>query len=169
MGLRYNYGAMPRSTRRQALVGLAAGAVAARAADHNPNTLTGPRYEALLGAVDTIIPETDTPGAAQAGVAKMIDEDAAGGSWRWDLDEALDRLMADGFSDSNDIGRQAILADYMNATDERRAHFKLLKDLTVDYYYSTEIGLAEELGYKGNTYLAEFPGCTHPEHLGEKG
>ncbi len=55
----------------------------------------------------------------------------------------------------------------MNASGERQAHFKLLKDMTVDYYYSTEAGLVTELGYKGNTYLSDFPGCTHPEHMKE--
>ena len=39
------------------------------------------------------------------------------------------------------------------------------KDLTIDHYYATEVGLVKELGYQGNTYLAEFPGC---EHQGEE-
>jgi hypothetical protein len=36
--------------------------------------------------------------------------------------------------------------------------------MTVEAYYSTEIGLAQELGYQGNSYLREFPGCQHEEH-----
>ena len=42
--------------------------------------------------------------------------------------------------------------------------FRLLKDLTIDGYYSSRAGLVEELGWHGNTFLSEFKGCTHPEH-----
>jgi hypothetical protein len=42
----------------------------------------------------------------------------------------------------------------------------LIKDLTIDGYYSSLEGLVGELGWKGNTYLPEFKGCTHPEHQG---
>jgi len=37
--------------------------------------------------------------------------------------------------------------------------FKALKRLTVDAYYSSKIGILEELEYKGNTVLDEFVGC----------
>jgi hypothetical protein len=36
--------------------------------------------------------------------------------------------------------------------------------MTIDGYYTSEIGIKQELKYKGNTYLKEFKGCTHPEH-----
>ena len=42
--------------------------------------------------------------------------------------------------------------------------FAIVKDMTIDAYYKTEIGLKTELGWHGNTYLASFPGCDHPEH-----
>jgi len=42
--------------------------------------------------------------------------------------------------------------------------FALVKDMTIDAYYKTEAGLKTELGWHGNTYLASFPGCDHPEH-----
>ena len=41
--------------------------------------------------------------------------------------------------------------------------FRLLKNLTADGYYTSRIGLIEELGYKGNTFLAAFPACSIPE------
>jgi len=34
----------------------------------------------------------------------------------------------------------------------------------VDAYYTSEIGLVKELRYQGNTYLQDFPGCTHEKH-----
>jgi hypothetical protein len=42
--------------------------------------------------------------------------------------------------------------------------FRLVKNLTADGYYTSRVGLLEELGYSGNTALAKFPTCTVPEH-----
>jgi hypothetical protein len=42
--------------------------------------------------------------------------------------------------------------------------FRTIKYATVDGYYTSEIGIHKELHYKGNAYLKEFTGCTHPEH-----
>jgi Gluconate 2-dehydrogenase subunit 3 len=42
--------------------------------------------------------------------------------------------------------------------------FKAIKNMTIDGYYTSRIGIHDELQYKGNTYLKEFKGCTHPEH-----
>ena len=42
--------------------------------------------------------------------------------------------------------------------------FVALKQMTVDGYYTSEIGIHQDLGYVGNTYLSAFPGCNHPEH-----
>jgi hypothetical protein len=36
--------------------------------------------------------------------------------------------------------------------------------MTIDGYYTSKIGIHQELEYQGNTALAEFEGCTHPEH-----
>lgn len=58
---------------------------------------------------------------------------------------------------------------HMAANEERpitelELFFKRLKSLTIDGYYTSSIGIHEELGYRGNTPQAEFKGCTHPEH-----
>lgn len=43
--------------------------------------------------------------------------------------------------------------------------FSLIKELTIFGYYTSKIGLDEELRYQGDTYNTSFPGaCTHPEH-----
>ena len=42
--------------------------------------------------------------------------------------------------------------------------FRLMKNLTADGYYTSRIGLVDELGYTGNTALANFPSCTVREH-----
>ena len=42
--------------------------------------------------------------------------------------------------------------------------FRLIKNLTADGYYTSRVGLLDELGYAGNTALARFPTCSVPEH-----
>jgi Gluconate 2-dehydrogenase subunit 3 len=42
--------------------------------------------------------------------------------------------------------------------------FGKIHGLTIRAYYASPQGWIEELGYKGNTYVSEFKGCTHPEH-----
>jgi hypothetical protein len=42
--------------------------------------------------------------------------------------------------------------------------FTAMKNLTADGYYTSKAGLIDELGYNGNTVLAEFPACEIPEH-----
>jgi hypothetical protein len=47
--------------------------------------------------------------------------------------------------------------------------FAATKNATIRGYYSSEIGIHKELEYKGNQFLPEFVGCTHPEHGYETG
>jgi hypothetical protein len=42
--------------------------------------------------------------------------------------------------------------------------FRLIKNLTADGYYTSRVGLLEELGYRGNTFLPGFAQCSVPEH-----
>lgn len=42
--------------------------------------------------------------------------------------------------------------------------FLALKQMTVNGYYTSEIGIHQDLEYVGNTYLDAFAGCDHPEH-----
>ena len=39
-----------------------------------------------------------------------------------------------------------------------------LKRMTVDGYYTSTLGIMQELGYIGNQHLKSAPGCDHPEH-----
>ena len=42
--------------------------------------------------------------------------------------------------------------------------FRLIKNLTADGYYTSRVGLLEELGYIGNTFRPAYPDCSVPEH-----
>jgi hypothetical protein len=41
--------------------------------------------------------------------------------------------------------------------------FVMLKKMTIDGYYTSEIGIHQDLEYEGNTYVAVFPGCPRLE------
>lgn len=116
--------------------------------------------KALGEWVELILPRTDTPGARDARVHYLIDglcqrTPATGKAWRETL-SWLGKQKGD---------RGQVLARISTETKTRgAAHFKRLKDTTIEQYYATREGLSTELGWNANTYVAEFKGCTHPEH-----
>jgi hypothetical protein len=44
-----------------------------------------------------------------------------------------------------------------------RSFFVLVRSLTCDGFYSSKLGF-QEVGYRGNTFLMKWRGCTDPEH-----
>ena len=162
---------MLKTTRREALVTVVAG-LSARTLHsqegYEPQTFSPEEYESLGTLVDMILPTSDTPGARGVGVHAMLDEDLAkNGSTLGVLRDGLAALRKQGFFEMTPDQRVETLARYSESSGEEKKFFETLKGLTIDAYYSTEIGLVQELGYQGNTYLAEFPGCTHEHDLGE--
>jgi hypothetical protein len=163
-------------TRRDALVTITAGAATAggiiagigalaQAPAYRPAVFSSGDFKLLTALVELIIPTTDTPGAAAAGADRYIDEEAvANPEARNALQAGFSLLREAGFESMDEAGRTKLLTDWSAAGGAKGAFFKTLKDMTIDGYYSSEIGLLRELGYKGNTFLAEFPGCQHPEH-----
>ena len=111
--------------------------------------------------VELILPRTDTPGARDANVHYLIDglchrTPTAGQAWR----ETLTWLG------KQKGGREHVMQSISAETGTPGAtHFKRLKDGTIEQYYTTREGLQTELGWNANTYVAEFKGCTHKEHL----
>jgi hypothetical protein len=110
--------------------------------------------------VDRIIPRSDSPGASDAGVPLIVDDAAAKNpdyKKRW--------LAALAFFDKKKFRRMTADDQVAFLTKSQDTeHFRLVKDSTIDAYYSTREGLVTELKWHGNTYLTEFTGCTHPEH-----
>lgn len=61
--------------------------------------------------------------------------------------------------------QDALLRDASTAVatiSTMRGHFENLKEWIVGAYYSSEIGM-RELGWTGNVFHQELPGCTHPD------
>ena len=59
---------------------------------------------------------------------------------------------------------KAISINEYKARSVEERFFVAIKSLTVDGYYTSQVGIHQELRYKGNAYLKDFVGCTHPEH-----
>ncbi len=144
-------------TRRDVLVTIAA--FAAPAAEAQASFLTAAELASLTVLVDTIIPRTDTPGAADAGVPAYIERRLA-------ADPPLAERFRAGIKELGAAFPALSAAQRTEFLQSRQddPFFRLVKGLTVDGYYTSREGLAGELGWHGNTYLTEFKGCTHPEH-----
>ncbi len=133
---------------------------------YKPVTFSAEEFDLLGIVVDMILPASDTPGAREVGVHAMIDEDLAKRSDPLGtLRKGLAALRMEGFGEMADPQRIAVLTGFESGSGENKEFFETVKGLTIDAYYSTEVGLVQELGYQGNTYLDEFPGCTHDHEL----
>jgi len=127
---------------------------------------------------DLIIPaDEQSPGAKDAAVPAFIDLMVSEASvetknlWRNGLaavDEVCKKAFGNTFSSLTSEQQVAVLKlisrnEYRPGKIEER-FFVAIKGLTVDGYYTSEPGIHQELRYKGNAYLKDFAGCTHPEH-----
>ncbi len=139
-------------------------------------------YRTIEILTEIIIPTDDKPGAKEAGAARFIDflvfsaaEFRPSMQKEWTAGLAtLDRLSRGKFSrpflELSEDERVGLLTEMsLPERDPKRSHdgyefYRLIKETTVEAFYSSRVGLIDVLGYQGLTYLAEFPGCTHPEH-----
>ncbi len=114
--------------------------------------------------MELIIPaDSHSPGAHAAKVSLFADlmvatgEESEKPKWREGL-----RMMRE------EAGRTSLAQALAKAaeneehpTAELEKFFALLKQMTINGYYTSEIGIHQDLEYQGNTYLSEFPGCVH--------
>jgi hypothetical protein len=142
------------STRRDVLRSIAAVTALPLAAQHEhqeaPASYTlkvfsPDEMKTVSRLVDLIIPRTDTPGASDVHVPEFIDR-------KLSMDAELKERFLTG------------LRGFGGTLSDQDPFSKLLKEMTIDGYYTSKEGLTQELGWHGNTFLTEFPGCTHPEH-----
>lgn len=138
---------------------------------YTPKLITGEKRDWLTAVCDRIIPRTDTPGAADVGVADQIDWLATRKDGMVDaIFAALARVNTAAGKPITQLtpSQQDEVLTQMSTslqTEDGRA-FSLLKNLTIDAYYSSKPGLNVELGWNANTYLKDFEGCTHDHTQG---
>ena len=127
-----------------------------------PQVFLGEDMTVLTRLADIIIPRSDTPGAADAGVQFFIDSNAKRNQGlEKRLRAGLEWLKKNSFLKLTEKEQIALVT---RASTEQKQFFKTMKDLTIDGYYSSREGLTKELEWNANTFLSEFKGCTHPEH-----
>ncbi|MFY9553104.1 MAG: gluconate 2-dehydrogenase subunit 3 family protein [Blastocatellia bacterium] len=132
----------------------------------------------VLEMSERIIPADDhSPGAKAAGVSAYIDlvinesAEVTKQTWREGL-AAINKISRDRFGKvfaESTVDQQIDLLKEISKNERapqtlEEKFFRTFKYATVDGYYTSEIGIHKELRYKGNAYLKEFTGCTHPEH-----
>ena len=147
-------------------------------AAYRPRFFTAGEYEALDRLCEIIIPADDqSPGAHQAQVRFYIDtvllhsDPQSQQRWRAGLKAVEDAARAGfgkAFVECGERQQEAIvarMAQHEGAPEsELERFFGPLKRMTVEGYGLSEVGARQGFGYKGDTSLTEFPGCTHPEH-----
>jgi hypothetical protein len=152
---------------------------AAKGAPWVPKVLSPAQNQAVIALSEAIIPQTGTAGAAQAGVNQIIDAVIA------DASPADRQKFFDGLAWIDTRSRRDAGAPFAGATPEQQTalltaisttgtpapedapgaeFFTAIKSLTITGYYTSEVGMREEMGDTGQLFFIEYPGCTHEEH-----
>ena len=140
-----------------------------------PKFFSAHAYKTLQALCQTIIPSDEqAKGAIEAGAPEFIDlitsenkdyQVALGGGMMWLDNTCIDRY-GKVFLECTPAQQKEILdliAYRKNSKQDPSLgqgieFFGFLRKLTADGFFTSEIGI-EYLGYIGNTFLKEFPGC----------
>ncbi len=104
---------------------------------------------ALLGdVVETIIPTTDSPGAKAAGVHELINEMAEHFTTeeQGQLTALMGSIASSGFADKSVEDKESFLLSLDDVEGDVKP-YTLLKGLTCQGYFTSEIGAKEALAY----------------------
>jgi len=129
-----------------------------------PLFFTAAEFALLDKLTELIIPADDhSPGAHEAGVAAYIDRTVAEAYvpdektfWRKGLAE-IQRLSKES-GDQPVAVLTKLAASEKDPKTEAEKFFTQLKETTAFAYYSSSIGIHQEMGYLGNVILPEFKG-----------
>jgi hypothetical protein len=154
------------------------GTTPALSRDYTPKIFDEEQLQVIECLSEIILPaDAHSPGAKAAYVWKYIDliVSQAGESAKqiW-----IDGLAALDHMATSDYGRplgkctgneQTSLLEKISRREKdprtlEERFFVVLKRATVDGYYTSEIGIHQDLEYRGNTMVLNFESCMHPEH-----
>jgi hypothetical protein len=137
--------------------------------------------ETVVALSELIIPTTDTPGARAVLVNRFVDNVLL------DADEDDARSFRRGLAWIDRRSGELFGVDFVKATPEQQTalltivsspsnrtlsdqdgveFLQAIKALTILGYYTSEVGMREELHEDGQLFFASLEGCTHPEHGG---
>jgi Gluconate 2-dehydrogenase subunit 3 len=146
-------------------------------ATYRPQALTQTQFELLEGLLETLLPADETgPGAREAHVGYYIDV-----VLKYGRDNSL-QLWKDGLTRVEALTNQHFQKSFAKCSAPQRKQlmtelaqnemapataldffFVEFKRPAIDGFYASELIQREHLGYRGNTAVVEFPGCTHPD------
>ena len=140
---------------------------------------TAAQHRTVDALTEVIIPSDEhSPGARAARVADYLDlvlnESPAGARQAWNdgvasLDAASLARFTKPFADLTAEEQVAIVVQAArnegNPATPLEKFFVEAKGRTIHAYYTSEIGIHQELRYKGNQFVPAFVGCDHPEHM----
>ena len=147
----------------------------AKTGSYIPRCFDAQQYKTLQSLCDTIFPaDADSGGAVEAGAPEFIDlltseneeyKAKLAGGLKW-LDSTCTTHFGKAYLDCTPEQQKEILdliAYRRSAEQDESFHqpvefFSFLRNFTADGFFTSKIGI-KYLGYKGNTYLTEFPGC----------
>jgi len=154
---------------------IAAEKAAAPAKGYTPKFFPAHDYKTLQALCQSIIPaDADSGGAIEAGAPEFIDlltsenkeyQVTLGGGLMWLNGTCTDRygkVYLDCTSDQQKeildkiAYRKSAISDA--SLNQGVAFFSFLRNMTADGFFTSQIGF-KYLGYVGNTFLKEFPGC----------
>ena len=142
---------------------------------YTPKYFNAHQHETLRALCQTIIPaDAKCGGAIEAGAPEFIDlltseneeyQARLGGGLIW-LDATCQQRFAKAYLDASPDQQTEILDLISHRRNEEAEStlrtgiqfFSFLRNLTTDGFFTSEIGI-KYLGYIGNEYLDEFPGC----------
>lgn len=140
-----------------------------------PKFFDAHHYKTLQSLCEMILPaDADSGGAIEAGAPEFIDlltsendhyQSVLGGGLKW-LDATCTSRFGKAYLDCAPEMQKEILdliAFRKNAAQDESLKdavefFSFLRNFTADGFFTSKIGI-KYLGYKGNTFLTEFPGC----------
>jgi len=152
------------------------------AAKYVPQFFKPEQFATVKLLAEMILPTDDEPGANEAKVADYIDfvvfsapefEPSIQREWTDGLrflDDASQKQFGKPFHSAAETDRVKLLTEISlperdpTADHQGYSLFRLVKDMTVEGFYTSKVGLIDVLNYQGMNYVADFPGCTHPEH-----
>ena len=145
---------------------------------YKPRFFSDSQYRAIDAVAEIIIPtDSQSPGAHSAGVRFYIDtvlhyaDPETQMKWKSGLiavDEWTRARFGKAFVDCSADEKDQVVATMAgkekDPSTELERFFPTLKQMTVEAYSLSDVGMTQHFGYRGNTAIAEFRGCTHPEH-----
>ena len=142
---------------------------------YTPKFFDAQQYKTLQSLCQTILPaDADSGGAIEAGAPEFIDlltsendeyKAKLAGGLKW-LDATCTTRFTKAYLDCTPQQQKEILdlIAYRKSLEQDESlrepveYFSFLRKFTADGFFTSKIGI-KYLGYKGNTYLTEFPGC----------